>query len=80
MYCKDCNNWKPYTKIEGYSYPENNKEVHGGYCESQFITEDSCNRSDYKENALVYSYYESGSFWTGAKFGCVNFEDKCEAL
>jgi hypothetical protein len=33
---------------------------------------------DYKPNSLVYSYNESGYFWTGPLFGCVNHEVKSD--
>ena len=77
MYCKDCKHWKSYAEVhnqEGYEYPAEFAEGRGGYCHNNLITEDAYNKP-YKENALVYSYYEGGSFWTGAKFGCVNFEE-----
>ena len=68
MYCKDCKHWNKLQTNYGTS-----EHQAGGYCLSNSITEDY---GVYSENSLVYSYSESGSFWTGAKFGCVNFEDK----
>jgi hypothetical protein len=77
MYCKNCKHWKSYAETMKYRFDisPDDTERNGGYCHSSLITEDAYN-SPYKENSLVYSYYEGGSFWTGAKFGCVNFKEK----
>lgn len=68
MYCKDCTHWKPVP-----SYYVNQEKLKGGTCLNPLITEDY---GDYPENALVYSYLEGGSFWTGRLFGCINFKEK----
>ena len=80
MYCKNCKHWEP-------CIPAANEEKLkfapmqslGGWCNNENLKE-RFGDSAHTENSLVYSYEEGGGFWTGAKFGCVNFEDKCEAL
>jgi hypothetical protein len=43
----------------------------GRECTNGKIREDKYGKC-YEPDALVYSYYESGSFWTGPQFGCVH--------
>ena len=63
MYCKDCKFWDM-----------KHEYTNGGYCMNESIREDT--GKEFCENELVYSYEEGGFFWTGAKFGCVNFKEK----
>ncbi len=47
------------------------------YCQSVFLYENGMGDDDNKDdNALVYSYFEGGSFRVGDNFGCVHFEEK----
>ena len=80
MYCKDCKHWNAClpTAIE-VELKFNPLRSLGGWCNNTNLKE-YYEDSVHTENSLVYRYGEGGSFWTGAKFGCVNFEDKCEAL
>jgi hypothetical protein len=57
--CETCAWWK------GDLYKD------GRECTNTKIREDRYGDS-YDPDALVYSYYESGSFWTGPQFGCVH--------
>ena len=48
-----------------------------GKCTSNKIDED-CGQ-DGREDSLIYSYYEGGSFSVGGMFGCVHFKQReCE--
>lgn len=75
MHCKDCRHWKPYLEFFERAKPNNSAEQSGGICTNQLIDEDCENKYNYLENSLTYPYNEGGFFWTGAKFGCVNFEE-----
>jgi hypothetical protein len=76
MHCKDCQFWTPYLEYFDRVKPSGCREEFGGICTSHLIDEDCGSDSNHLENALTYPYQEGGYFWTGAKFGCVNFEEK----
>lgn len=69
-YCKTCKHWTPYTT----RYPANicakEDQRNGGICDSVKMTEDY--GRGHGADMMVYSYSESGEFWTGPDFGCVN--------
>jgi hypothetical protein len=62
--CKTCMHWAEIP---------NDRDL-GGICENdQKIHEDDSKPGhEFGQDHLVYSYYESGSFWTGPEFGCVH--------
>lgn len=62
--CETCRYWK---RVPPTVRHVSNK---GGWCEHPRFQEDY----GYEDDALVYSYQESGSFWTGRLFGCVHHE------
>lgn len=49
----------------------------GGYCNSDKLQEDwgHCTE-DQKSDMLLYSFMESGRFWTGPNFGCIHHAGK----
>jgi len=47
--------------------------ISGGMCKCDKIRETWEAIDDFSEDMLMYSYSENGSFWTGAKFGCVHY-------
>lgn len=70
MHCQNCEHWQKKTHGAGGVV-----ENQGGHCLNPLLAEDYGSDS-YNHNGLVYSYNEGGCFWTGAKFGCVNFKEK----
>lgn len=60
--CQTCWHWEPEA------------EYGGGYCKSPGLTEDVGGMRG--ADALVYSFFEGGLFWTGPMFGCVHHELK----
>jgi hypothetical protein len=48
----------------------------GGYCENNEKILEGDHWEKNKEDQLVYSYQEGGSFWVGPKFGCVHHENR----
>jgi hypothetical protein len=49
----------------------------GGYCNSDKLQEDWGNcTEDQKSDMLLYSFMESGRFWTGPNFGCIHHAEK----
>lgn len=75
-YCENCKFWVGYLKKYPTKDPYENDliKIKGGFCTSQKIHEDFGNPR--QEDELVYSYIENGDFWTGPRFGCVNFRNK----
>ena len=76
MKCKTC---KWHKKIErevpATAPPWMYNQILGGYCECPKFYEDTfspAGEEPYMPDHLVYSYNESGSFWTGSNFGCVH--------
>jgi hypothetical protein len=67
MRCKTCRFWVLHKN------PEYTDGIAGGFCENdERLHEADYRRPKYGSDHLVYSYYESGSFWTGPEFGCVH--------
>jgi len=67
--CKTCKHWNADNK--------NNSEYRGvgvRVCECGKITE-PMNLNGSALDAMIYSYDESGWFWTGPEFGCVHHEE-----
>lgn len=65
--CDTCKWWKP--------TPHRSATVKFGHrCESDKLYEDGDN--DQPEDALMYPYFEGGSFYPGPKFGCVHWAEK----
>ena len=63
--CKTCAYWKQNLG----SVLTNG--VRGGGCSNEKLRE-AWGGGGYEADALVYSYDEGGSFWTGPEFGCVH--------
>jgi hypothetical protein len=68
--CSTCINWHKYNKYANEAHKKD-----GGYCHSDCIGEDE-SPDCYTEYSLVYPFMEGGKFWTGPKFGCVNWSKK----
>lgn len=49
-----------------------------GNCKSPKLDEDDHDPSQQRDNMLLYSYTEGGSFWVGPQFGCVHHTPKPE--
>ena len=64
--CKTCVHWNQ-AIAAAYRGPAES----GGFCKQEKITEEYGD-SSYTNDAMVYSYHEGGSFWTGPDFGCVH--------
>lgn len=64
--CKRCRYWDTRHAL--------NMDLSGGICVNTKLAEDW----GYEADMLVYSYRESGFFWTGPEFGCVHFDGKDE--
>jgi len=65
-YCETCAFWK----LE--KYPTINAR---NVCSCQKLCE--CSEEEaFADDALTYSYDESGSFYPGPKFGCVHHKEK----
>lgn len=60
MYCKDCR----FNDQHWCDCPKI-RECHYG----EYPKPESCDE-------MIYSYYESGSFWVGDLFGCIHFKQK----
>jgi hypothetical protein len=82
--CKSCHHWEklvvvPYNKTTGVFTRTANLsvdhsiKVSGGYCGSSKLKEPI---GGYELDSLVYSYDESGGFWTGPDFGCIHYSAK----
>ncbi len=48
----------------------------GGFCKNNEKILEGDHWEENKEDQLVYSYQEGGSFWVGPKFGCVHHESR----
>ena len=65
--CDTCSHWTdraPYDQPERFTIRE---------CGSMKLSEYD---GDHEPDGLYYSYRESGSFYTGPKFGCVHHKEK----
>jgi hypothetical protein len=61
--CKTCMHWQPIERADCGGFCGNVEKIH---------EDDSKPGHEFGQDHLVYSYYESGSFWTGPEFGCVH--------
>ena len=46
-----------------------------GFCNNDNICEDWGRKDDGKDDKLIYSYSEGGTFKVGVNFGCVHHEE-----
>jgi hypothetical protein len=74
--CKTCKWHEPKADDWG------KKKENGAFCTCPKIYEEMRgphSKDEYLDDHFVYSYYESGSFWTGNNFGCVHHETRPQA-
>ena len=73
-HCKTCKHWEG---VSPNSYMGHTKGyLSGGFCANEDKLVEGYPDEECPQDALIYTYQESGSFWTGPNFGCVHHEPK----
>ncbi len=66
--CKNCKWRKPFPG------PRSEAGVH--VCRNEKLADDRGQLPEFRKDALLYQFSESGEFIVGEDFGCVHFEEK----